>query len=59
MSKKLEKTVRLQSEKAQEWIREARGERLQAIVESKRSAHCLVKRSAHCQSLPGRFGDPL
>ena len=31
MSKNLDETVRLQSEKGQEWIREKRGERLQGM----------------------------
>ena len=33
MLKNLDETVRLQSEKRQEWIRERRGERLQGIAE--------------------------
>ena len=33
MSKNLYDTVRLQSEKRREWIREIRGERLQGIAE--------------------------
>ena len=32
MSKNLDETARLQSEKRQEWIREIRGERLQGIA---------------------------
>ena len=32
MSKNFDETVRLQSEKRQEWIREIRGERLQGIA---------------------------
>ena len=38
MSKYFDETVRLQSEKRQEWIREIRGERLQGIAEGASSA---------------------
>ena len=38
MPKNLDETVRLQSEKRQEWIREIRGERLQGIAEGAGSA---------------------
>ena len=38
MSKNLDETVRLQSEKRQEWIREVRGKRLQRIAEGVSSA---------------------
>ena len=34
MSKYLEETVRLQSEKRREWIRDIRGDRLQGIAEA-------------------------
>ena len=51
-SKNLHKTVRLQSEKRQEWIREIRGERLQGITEGKSSALRLASSSA--ASFPGR-----
>ena len=52
MSKHLEETVRLQSEKRREWIREIRGERLQGIVEGASSAPRLASSSA--ASFPGR-----
>ena len=42
MSKNFDKTVRLQSEKRQEWIREIRRERLQEIAEGTSSAPCLA-----------------
>ena len=38
MSKNLDETVRLQSEKREVWIREIRGERLQGIAEGASSA---------------------
>ena len=50
MSKYYNETVRLQSEKRQEWIREIRGERLQGIAECPRSAPRLASSSA----FPGR-----
>ena len=52
MSKYLDETVRLQSEKRQEWIREIRGERLQGIAEGASSAPRLASSSA--VSFPGR-----
>ena len=52
MSKNLDETVRLQSEKRQEWIREVRGESLQGIAEGASSAHRLASSSA--ASFPGR-----
>ena len=52
MSKILDETVRLQSEKRREWIREIRGERLQEIAESASSAPRLASSSA--ASFPGR-----
>ena len=52
MSKNLDKTVCLQSEKRQEWIREIRGERLQGIAEDASSAPRLASSSA--ASFPGR-----
>ena len=52
MSKNLDETVRLQSEKRQEWIREIRGERLQGIAEDSSSAARLASSSA--ASFPGR-----
>ena len=52
MSKNLEETVRLQSEKRREWIREVRGERLQEIAEGASSAPRLASSSA--VSFPGR-----
>ena len=52
MSKNLNKTVRLQSEKRQEWIQEIRGEKLQGIAEGASSASRLASSSA--ASFPGR-----
>ena len=52
MLKHLEETVRLQSEKRREWIREIRGERLQGIAEGASSAPRLESSSA--VSFPGR-----
>ena len=46
MSKNLDETVRLQSEKRQEWIQEIRGERLQGIAEGTSSAPHLANSSA-------------
>ena len=52
MSKNFDETVRLQSEKRQEWIREIRGERQQEIAENTNSAPHLASSSA--ASFPGR-----
>ena len=52
MSKNLDETVRLQSEKKEEWIREIRGERLQGIAEGVSNAPRLASSSA--ASFPGR-----
>ena len=52
MSKNFDETVRLQSEKSKEWIREVRGERLQGIAEGASSAPRLASSSA--ASFPGR-----
>ena len=52
MSKNLDETVRLHSEKRQEWIREIRGERLQGIAEGASSAPGLASSSAAL--FPGR-----
>ena len=52
MSKNLDETVRLQSEKREEWIREIREERLQGIAEGASSAPRLASSSA--ESSPGR-----
>ena len=52
MSTNLDETVRLQSEIRREWIREARGERLQGIAEVASSAPRLASSSA--VSFPGR-----
>ena len=46
VSKNFDETVRLQSEKRQEWIREIRGERLQGIAEGASSAPRLASSSA-------------
>ena len=51
VSKNLGDTVRLQSEKREEWIREIRRERLQEIAESASSAPRLTSSSA---SVPQR-----
>ena len=65
-SKNLDETVRLQSEKRQEWIREIRGERLQGIAEGASSALCMASSSAasflrrnecpgtHCSLIKGK-----
>ena len=52
MSKNFDETVRLQSEKREEWIREIREERLQGIAEGTSSAPRLASSSA--ASFPGR-----
>ena len=52
MSKYFDETVRLQSEKRREWIRQVRGERLQGIAEGASSAPHLASSSA--ASFPGR-----
>ena len=46
MSKNLDETVRLQSEKRQQWIREIKEERLQGIVEGASRAPRLASSSA-------------
>ena len=52
MSKNLDETVRLQSDKKQKWIREIREERQQRIAEGTSSTPRLV--SSSTASLPGR-----
>ena len=52
MSKNFDETVRLQSEKREEWIRELREERLQGIAEGASSVSRLARSSA--ASFPGR-----
>ena len=52
VSKYFEETVRLQSEKKREWIREIRGLRLQGIAEGASNAPRLASSSA--ASFPGR-----
>ena len=52
MSKNLDETVCLQSEKREGWIREIRGERLQGIAEGTSSAPLLA--SSSVELLPGR-----
>ena len=52
MSKNFNETVRLQSAKRQEWIREIRGQRLQEIAEVTNSGSLLASSSA--ASFPGR-----
>ena len=51
VSKNLDQTVRLQSEKKEEWIREIREERLQGIAEGASSAPGLA--SSLAASFPG------
>ena len=46
MLKNLDETVRLQSEKREEWIQKIGGERLQGIAEGTSSALCLANSSA-------------
>ena len=57
MSKNLDETVCLQSEKTEEWIREIRQERLQEIAEETSSALRLASLSA--ESVPGRNECPV
>ena len=52
VSKNFDETVRLQSEKRQEWIREIRAGKLQGIAESPSSGPRLANSSA--ASFPGR-----
>ena len=52
MSKNFDETVRLQSEKKEEWIQEIKEERLQGIAEGASSAPRLASSSA--ASFPGR-----
>ena len=52
MSKNFDKTIRLQSEKREEWIQEVEGERLHGIAEGTSSASRLASSSA--ASFPGR-----
>ena len=52
MSKNFDETVRLQSEKRQEWIREIKGEKLQEIAEGAGSAPRLA--SSSTALFPGR-----
>ena len=52
MSKNLDETVSLQSEKKEEWIQEIRGKRLQGIAEGASSTPRLASPSA--ASIPGR-----
>ena len=56
MSKYFDETVRLQSPKRREWIREIRGERLQKIAECASSAPRLA--SSSVASFPGRSDCP-
>ena len=52
MTKNFDETVRLQSEKREQWIQEIRGERPQRIAEGASSAPCLASSSAAL--FPGR-----
>ena len=56
MSKNFDETVRFQSEKREEWIREIRREGLQEITEGVGSAPCLASSSAAL--FPGRSECP-
>ena len=56
MSKNLDETVRLKSEKREEWIREMREERLQGITEGTSSVLRLASSSAAW--FPGRHEYP-
>ena len=51
MSKNLDETVRFQSEKKEEWMREVRGERLQEIAECRSSTRLANSSAAF---LPGQ-----
>ena len=57
VSKYFDETVRLQSEKRREWIREITGEKLQGIAEGASSAPSPASSSA--ASFPGRNEGPL
>ena len=57
MSNNLDETVRFQSEKREEWIREVREERLQGIAEGASSAPRLASSSA--ASLSGSVRGPI
>ena len=57
MSKNLDETVRLQSEKRQEWIREIRGERLQELQRAQVALPVWLAHQPCCS--PGVSGDPL
>ena len=50
MSKNFDETVRLQSEKRQDWIRKVRGERLHGTAEQTRSPPRLASSSARSLS---------
>ena len=56
MSKNLDETVRIKSEKREEWIQQLKGERLQEITEGTSSAPRLASSSA--ASFPGRYECP-
>ena len=56
VSKNFDETVRLQSEKREEWIREIKRERLQGILEGKNSALRLASLSA--APFPGKNERP-
>ena len=56
MLKNLDETVRLQSDKREEWIREITEERLQGITEGTSSAPRLASSSA--ESMPGKNERP-
>ena len=57
MSKNLNETMRLQTEKREGWIREVKGERLQGVAEGRSSAPRLASSSA--ASFPGRNECPV
>ena len=56
MSKNLDETVRIKSEKREEWIQQLKGERLQEITEGTSSAPRLASSSA--ASFPRRYECP-
>ena len=59
MSKNLDETVRLQSEKRQEWIQEIRGERLQGIANGRSSTPRLATSSAELFSEETHVSGPI
>ena len=58
MSKNFDETVRLQSEKREEWIREIRGERLQGIAKGASSEPIWLAHQPRFPRLKRVSGDP-